>query len=75
MRGGSEQMYIEEAYKKIINNMSLVSLEKEKEALLNAMDNLDILENEFQILINKLELVYKTSLLKFEQTNIYKVSS
>jgi len=68
-------MYIEDSYKKLISNMSLVSLEKEKEALLNTMDNLSILENEFQVLINKLELVYKTSLLKFEQTNNYKVSS
>jgi len=68
-------MDIEDSYKKVISSMSLASLEKEKEALLNTMDNLDKLENEFLILVNKLELVYKTSLLKFEETNIYKVSS
>jgi len=68
-------MDIEDSYKKVISSMSLASLEKEKEALLNTMDNLDKLENEFLILVNKLELVYQTSLLKFEETNIYKVSS
>lgn len=68
-------MYIDDSYKKIISSMSLVSLEEEKEALLNTMDNLDILENEFQILINKLELVYQTSLLKFQQSYIFKVNS
>lgn len=72
---GSILMYIDDSYKKIISSMSLVSLEEEKEALLNTMDNLDILENEFQILINKLELVYQTSLLKFQQSYIFKVNS